>query len=199
MPSRASPASANWTRQTLGGSRSTPPVAEATLARSVPTRASRRRRSRAREAKISVGGLAQRIADIEARLTGAAELTSGAELSDDVLATVAHRIYQARRRRARFLPAGVLGEPGWDILLDHFVATVRCKRVRTTSASLASRASGTTGLRWLAVLETHGLIERCAEFGDRRVRLVRLTQRGYRSMRAYLIDGVDAAEFPFRR
>ena len=120
-------------------------------------------------------------------------------MSDEALATVAQRIYRARGRRAHHLPPDLFGEPAWDILLDLFVALVRGKRIRTTSAVLAARAPGSTGLRWLAALEDHGLIERRIEPGDRRVRLIRLSPVGYRRMRAYLAEGIDAAELPAGR
>ena len=82
------------------------------------------------------------------------------------------------------------------MLLDLFVATVRGKRVRTTSACLAARSPGSTGLRWLAALEAHGLVERHGEPGDRRVKLIRLTRQGYQLMRRYLVEGIDATELP---
>lgn len=148
---------------------------------------------------LSVGDLAQRIAEIETRLGGAETAPLALELSEEALATVAQRIYKARRRRLRHFPPELLGEPGWDIMLDLFVATVRGKRVRTSSACLASRAPGSTGLRWLTALEKHGLIERRHEPGDRRVKLIRLTLRGYKLMRAYLVEGIDANELPAGR
>ena len=76
---------------------------------------------------------------------------------------------------------------------------MRGKPVRTTSAALASRSPGTTGLRWLAELEAHRLIERYAEIGDRRVKLVRLTRTGFQSMRAYLVEALTMGEPTSRR
>ena len=37
-------------------------------------------------------------------------------------ATAAREIYAARRRRHKYLPADLFGEPTWDILLDLYVA-----------------------------------------------------------------------------
>ena len=176
--------------------RSATSIAEAALTNSSPTRAPRRRRSGAGAMARSVGDLAQRIVDIEAKLSASAGALPASELTDEALATVAQRIYKARRRRARHLPVELLGEPAWDMLLDLFVATVRGKRVRTTSACLAARSPGSTGLRWLAALEAHGLVERHGEPGDRRVKLIRLTRQGYQLMRRYLVEGIDATELP---
>ena len=138
--------------------------------------------------------LEQRVAEIEAKLARAGDPTPTTELSNEGLAAIAHRIYQARSRRARYWCPDLLGEPAWDILLDLFVAAVRGVTVRTSSACLASRSPLTTGLRWIGELEKHGLLERYAEFGDCRVKLVRLSRQGFQSMRSYLLAGLAAGE-----
>ena len=97
-------------------------VVEVALATSGTIRRSRRRRSRS-DAHRKSHGLAQRVAEIEARLAAAGhKSTRGSDLSDEALATVAQRIYRARARRAHYLPPDLFGEPAWDILLDLFVA-----------------------------------------------------------------------------
>lgn len=144
----------------------------------------------------SIDRLAKRIATIEARLVPPRDPR---ELSDEALAKVAEGVYRARQRRARFLPDRLLGEPAWDILLDLFVAKARGNRLRTTSVCIASRVPGSTALRWLNVLEEHGLLERKSAPDDARVKLVELTDHGYRVMRTYLIEGIEAREMPADR
>jgi hypothetical protein len=147
----------------------------------------------------SLGGpqslsLDERVARLERRLAPANQPPSAGEVSDEALAVIAARICQSRLRRGRHLPFEILGEPAWDIMLDLFVAAVRGKAVRTCSACYASGAPLTTALRWLAALETRGLVERHSEFGDHRVNLVRLSREGFKAMRAYLLAGLAAGE-----
>jgi DNA-binding MarR family transcriptional regulator len=141
----------------------------------------------------SIDILATRLARLEAFL---ALPQAPRELPDQTLAKVAEALYRARRRRARHLPNELLGEPAWDILLDLFVAKARGKRLRTTSVCIASGVPGSTALRWLSVLEEMNLLERKPAFDDARVKLVELSEHGYRVMRAYLIEGIGAQDLP---
>ena len=191
---------ASSTKGTRAASRLTTPVAEDPLASTSPVRPARARRARCRAGEHAPKDLAQRVAEIEARLAATGENGArGSDLTDEALASVARRLYRARLRRARHLPPELFGEPAWDILLDLFLALVRDERIRTSSAILAARTSGSTGLRCLSALEAHGLVERHTERGDRRVRLIRLSPLGYQRMRAYLAEGIDAGELPAGR
>lgn len=136
------------------------------------------------------------VSEIEARLALPRQPATGEEFSDEALALVAHRVYQSRRRRTRYLAPGLFGEPAWDILLDLFCARVHGKKARTTSVCLAARTPASTGLRWLGVLEEQGLIHRGGESDDRRARWVSLTDHGYRAMKQYLSEGMRANELP---
>ena len=149
----------------------------------------------AKAKKAAEGGLVDRIAAIEAKLATQAETTSADALSDDALAAVARRIYRSRRRRWRHLPADLLGEPAWDMLLELFDAKVRGKSLPTNSLCLASRCPATTALRWLHVLEGHGMITRHADHQDRRVIRIRLTDIGFQVMRRYLEEAVRSADY----
>jgi hypothetical protein len=144
----------------------------------------------------SVDQLAERIAEIEARLAVPPDLVAGFEFSDQALATVAARVYRARRRRERHFDAAIFADPAWDMLLDLFIAKTRGKAIRTSSLCIAGAVPVTTGLRWIAELERRGLIERHKAPGDRRVKLVALSEQGHRMMRQYLAEGVEASELP---
>jgi hypothetical protein len=145
---------------------------------------------------VSVDQLSRRISDIEARLAYPSDPTAEFDYSDQALATVAARVYGARRRRERHFSTGIFADPAWDMLLDLFIAKARGKAVRTSSLCLAGAVPIATGLRWITELERQGLIERHMTPGDRRVRLVTLTDQGYRVMRQYLIEGIEASELP---
>lgn len=115
---------------------------------------------------------------------------------DEALATSAAELYRLRRRRERHLDADLLGEPGWDILLDLFVNTVRCNPVRVTAACVAGGVPATTALRWIASLEQRGLLKRAPDPFDRRVALLRLTNEGLDRMRAALTEVCNRGFYP---
>lgn len=90
--------------------------------------------------------------------------------------------------------AKLFGEPSWDILLDLY-ARRGGKPVSVSSAAVASRVPATTALRWIATLETRGLVFRKPDVDDLRIRWLELTDRG-----TALLDGVfDAALTGFKQ
>lgn len=102
--------------------------------------------------------------------------------------TLARVLYAERRRRDRTFPCDIFGEPSWDILLDLFIATGEGRRVPTTSACIGAHVPPTTALRWLRLLEGHGLIEREEDERDGRRTFVRLSKKGMDLVGMYL-DG----------
>jgi DNA-binding transcriptional ArsR family regulator len=120
---------------------------------------------------------------------------SGVVLKRTLLA-LARETYNIRRRRARFLPADLFGEPTWDILLDLYVAARENRPVPTTSACIGAHVPPTTALRWLRILEARGLVEREEDGKDGRRTFVRLSTRGIAAMEGYLhaaLTTLDAA------
>jgi DNA-binding MarR family transcriptional regulator len=101
---------------------------------------------------------------------------------------VADASYMIRRRRDRFFPATLFGEPAWDILLDLYIQGERGTPVSISSACLAGGTAPTTGLRWLSNLDELGLTERKPNASDGRMSWIRLTARGREQMQAYLAD-----------
>ncbi|MFN4136646.1 MAG: winged helix DNA-binding protein [Novosphingobium sp.] len=99
---------------------------------------------------------------------------------------IARAVYACRRRRHKFLPADLFGEPTWDILLDLYIAEREERRVPTTSACIGAHVPPTTALRWLRILEARGLIEREDDGRDGRRTFVRLTQNGLTAVDATL-------------
>jgi DNA-binding MarR family transcriptional regulator len=102
---------------------------------------------------------------------------------------IAARVYANRRNRTNHLPVDLLGEPGWDILLDLVIQQSRSNTVSVTSAGIASGVPATTALRWIQQLEQEGLIERLPSSIDRRVQYLKLTQCGLKIMMECLLDG----------
>lgn len=107
----------------------------------------------------------------------------------------AFRLYRERRVRTQaFAQAGSLfGEPGWDILLELYVAAG--KPVYVGNACIAAEVAQTTGLRWVSKLEHFGLLTRDQDPVDRRRGLLALTARGEQEMENYLrrVGAVDPA------
>jgi len=81
----------------------------------------------------------------------------------------ARHIQAQRRLRDEILGAELFGDPGWDLMLDLYVAQASGKRVSVTSAAIGSGKPMSTGLRWVKLLIEHGLIPRgAAPLGGRR-------------------------------
>ena len=98
------------------------------------------------------------------------------EIDSARLAEIARDVYRGRRLRERFFDDSALfGEPAWDMLLDLFIAACDGKKVPVTSACIGASVPTTTALRWLAVLETRGLVVREADLADARRVFVRLS------------------------
>lgn len=102
------------------------------------------------------------------------------------LAELAREAYEDRRRRsAIFRNSMLFGEPGWDILLDLFIAASERKTISVTSACIGAAVPSTTALRWLKVLETEGLVVREHDPNDNRRINVRLTASAFGKMCDY--------------
>lgn len=98
---------------------------------------------------------------------------------------VAKRAYKDRRRREKFFDPVLFGEPAWDMLLDLFIAAKSDKKVSVTSACIAAAVPATTALRWIAVLESQGLVSRASDPDDARRAFLNLTDAGYRHLTDY--------------
>jgi DNA-binding MarR family transcriptional regulator len=123
-------------------------------------------------------------------------ISSGAwARGEDAALDLAHArmIYSMRRRRdAAFEGHDLLGEPGWDILLDLFIGEKEGAKIQVSSVCLDAGIPSTTILRWLARLERENLIYRAADSVDGRRRFVRLTDAG----RALMENALRAINFP---
>ena len=111
---------------------------------------------------------------------------------EDKLVRLACRIYDARRERERVMGTKLFGEPGWDIMLALYCLPARGERLAVTALSCAAAAPQTTALRWQAVLQEDGLIERKEDPKDARRVFVELTVNGRALIEDYLQTLYDA-------
>jgi hypothetical protein len=111
------------------------------------------------------------------------------------LAANAKAQYDTRRSRAMVLPAKLLGEAAWDMILDLFINQVAGKKVSISSACIAADVPSTTALRYIYILEADGLIKRTDDRYDQRRSFVELTDDCFIRMCRYLdnAEGVRAA------
>jgi DNA-binding MarR family transcriptional regulator len=91
-----------------------------------------------------------------------------------------------RSRRAMHFPGELFADPAWDILLDLALAAERHDRLSVTDTCIGSGVPTTTALRYIALLESKGLIDRRPDQGDRRRFWLALSEAGRAAMQAYL-------------
>lgn len=103
------------------------------------------------------------------------------------LLILARSLYAERRLRDHFFP-GMFGEPGWDLLLELYIARLEGRWVNATDATKASRAAATTGLRLLDRMEAERLIVRRPDPRHHRGLLVELTEQAFTTMTDYLLE-----------
>ena len=94
----------------------------------------------------------------------------------DLLLSAASEIYRMRRARDRLMPAGLVGEPAWDMLLALY--SEGPDGLTVASICRGSGVSQGAALRWLGVLEAQGLTIQNAHHRDERIALVALTKHG---------------------
>lgn len=106
----------------------------------------------------------------------------------EILISAAAEIFRMRRARDQHMPADLVGEPGWDILLALYAEEPQ--RLPVSTVCYASSIPMSTGLRWVGALVKRGLVERETHHRDGRVVLLLLTQKGRllveRSLKAML-------------
>jgi len=102
------------------------------------------------------------------------------------LAMLAKRYLRHRHTRGALFPAGLFADPAWDLLLDLYVAGVERRRISISSACIAAAVPPTTALRWIALLESNGLVLRIADSDDRRRAYLSLAPRASISIEAWL-------------
>lgn len=104
------------------------------------------------------------------------------EMNKDDLLETAQFIYKFRRRRDKVMNNlvgdGWFVDPVWDIMLDLYIHTSNGLTSSVGNACIGSAAPPTTALRYIASMETQGLVRRFANPEDRRSMLIKLTSIG---------------------
>lgn len=95
-------------------------------------------------------------------------------------------LIRQRRRRDRLFPAGLFGEPAWDMLLDLAAARLEGTDVTVSSLALAAVVPTSTAQRYIKVLLASELITRHDDPTDGRCTRLRLTSAGWMKMKTYL-------------
>lgn len=107
---------------------------------------------------------------------------------DSDLAALAKMVDRIRKRRDRHFPQWLIGEPGFSILLDLYLAQCEEREITVSGVAFGAAVPLTTGLRWIEKLESAGLVVRYAHPQDSRLSMVRLSDDGLRRMNASLSD-----------
>jgi DNA-binding MarR family transcriptional regulator len=102
------------------------------------------------------------------------------------LLSLAKRIITARQKRSQYLATKLLGEPAYDMLLSLFVASLEQRPMSVSELVRASGVPSTTALRWIGVLQDHGMTRRRNHPLDARVTYVEFEQSGMDRMQALL-------------
>lgn len=100
-------------------------------------------------------------------------------------------VIRSRANRLKFVPAHLMADPAWDMLLELYYAEFAQRRVSVTGLCIASNVPATTALRWTKTLENEGLTSRAGDPLDSRRYFITLTEAGQNAM-----DGYFAGEAP---
>lgn len=87
-----------------------------------------------------------------------------------------------RRTRDQYFPSDLFSDPCWEMLLDLYDAKLVGAEVTVTSLGAASGVPLTTALRRMEALQSHGLIVRVEDAGDKRRTIIRLTAPGLQAV-----------------
>ncbi|ABF54606.1 helix-turn-helix domain-containing protein [Sphingopyxis alaskensis] len=139
----------------------------------------------------------QEIAELKSRVDQIHELL--ASRGDDPPAMLAHPALldqlsfsiEVRRIRRSHFGADMSG-PVWDMMLDLMLARAKGRVLGASDLATGAGVPLSSGLRMIAALESHGLVEREIDERDRRRTLVRLSGAGAERMASYF-ERIDAA------
>ena len=129
----------------------------------------------------------ERVESEVGRLRSLFALTDSAE-SGPVSPEMIRAILDTRRHREKLFGPGLFADPGWDIVLELYVAKLTNERVTTGRLCNAAAVPATTALRWVKQLERAGLLVRMPDKGDGRRVFTELSDHGAATMARFFDD-----------
>jgi hypothetical protein len=108
----------------------------------------------------------------------------------DPLARQARHLLTLRRTRRDHLPDFLFGEPGWECLLQLYVAESERRQLSTEQCVRLSAAPPSTARRWIALLIAEGLAEQADSD------ILTLTAKARRSLKALFEQLSEGASPP---
>ena len=99
---------------------------------------------------------------------------AGPSAKDATLAAVEASI-AARKCRLKYFDTDFFFDPVWAIMIDLYRAELKGERLSVSSACYGSGVAQTTALRYVAMLEDRGYVERVPDENDKRRAFLRLT------------------------
>jgi DNA-binding MarR family transcriptional regulator len=129
------------------------------------------------------GDLLRQLAEIHSKIEALLEERSGAE--DGISADAARAALsnnQLRIRRRRFLGESLFGDPAWDMLTELSLSEFDGEPQPAEKLALATSVPQSTAFRWIEALVAEGWIVQAPDRSDPKRFLVRLSDKGRRSM-----------------
>jgi DNA-binding MarR family transcriptional regulator len=120
-------------------------------------------------------------------------LASGSSFPREALVKAARQRLSDRRRRTQHFSHAIFGEPAWEMLLILYIEHDR-RRLITTSLTGAAGVAPSTALRWLAYLESQGLVSRREHPTDARASFVDITETAVRALDSYFSETLTAVQ-----
>lgn len=114
--------------------------------------------------------------------------SSTASVRDTSLLNQLTSIIHLRELRQKYFPAELFSDPAWDMLMDLTTNRLQGNITYVSSLAVGAQVPLTTALRYLQLLEDHGLVSRERDPKDKRRTLVELTDKGLQKMRAFAED-----------
>ena len=93
--------------------------------------------------------------------------------------------WKARRQRDDYFNAKMFSDPAWDMLLELYAASLADRRMTISRLAERSAVPMTTALRWIATLQSEGVIDRQDDPFDRRRYFLSLSDKGLGAMESF--------------
>ena len=98
---------------------------------------------------------------------------------------VVSKAIEAWRQRSSYLPAELLSDPAWGMLLELFQAELQDRRVTVSRLCKVSAVSASVAARWLKALERQGLAVRRLDPRHPDDEFVEVSRKGSSALRRY--------------